>query len=54
MDCDHATLTEMAWDERLEPAHIWQRRFYDFVVGSKRKRPELGRDVHHRSLGKFD
>jgi len=49
----HPTQSSL-WDERLEPAHIWQRRFYDFVIWSQRKRPELGRDVHHRSLGKSD
>jgi hypothetical protein len=36
----------MAWDERLEPAHIWQRRFHDFVIWSQRKRIEKLRDMH--------
>jgi hypothetical protein len=28
------------WHEALEAGHIWQRRFYDFVVFSKKKRLE--------------
>src|SRR5712692_4557451 len=26
------------WDTTLKPDHLWQRRFYDFVVWSQRKR----------------
>ena len=28
------------WDEKLSEGHVWQRRFYDFVVRTKDKRME--------------
>jgi len=34
------------WDASLESGHIWQRRFYDFVVFSEKKRVEKLRYMH--------
>jgi putative transposase len=34
------------WDQTWEEAHVWQRRFYDFVVWSERKRTEKLRYMH--------
>jgi hypothetical protein len=36
------------WDASLESGHIWQRRFYDFVVFSEKKRAEK-LDYMHRN-----
>ena len=35
------------WKEALDAGHVWQRRFYDFVVWSERKRVEKLRYMHH-------
>ena len=40
----------LLWDECLEPAHIWLRRFYDFVVWSGRKRTEKLRYMHRNPV----
>jgi putative transposase len=37
---------ETVWDAPLEFGHIWQRRFYDFVVFSEKKRVEKLRYMH--------
>ena len=34
------------WEMSLEPEHVWQRRFYDFVVWSQAKIEENIRDMH--------
>src|SRR5712692_5503369 len=34
------------WNEVLDAGHVWQRRFYDFVVWSKQKRIEKLRYMH--------
>jgi putative transposase len=34
------------WSTALEEGHIWQRRFYDFVVFSEKKRIEKLRYMH--------
>jgi putative transposase len=34
------------WNRALENGHIWQRRFYDFVVRTERKRIEKLRYMH--------
>ena len=34
------------WEMSLEPEHVWQRRFYDFVVWSQAKIEEKIRDMH--------
>ena len=34
------------WDDALSEGHIWQRRFYDFVVWSEGKRLEKLRYMH--------
>ncbi len=36
----------LAGSAALEPAHVWQRRFYDFVVFTERKRMEKLRYMH--------
>ncbi len=38
------------WSEALEAGHVWQRRFYDFVVFSEKKRVEK-LDYMHRNPG---
>ena len=38
------------WDGRLEERHIWQRRFYDFVVWSGDKRVEKLRYMHRNPV----
>ena len=38
------------WKEALEEAHVWQRRFYDFVVWSERKRTEKLRYMHRNPV----
>src|SRR6266403_331283 len=34
------------WNEALDAGHVWQRRFYDFVVWSEHKRIEKLRYMH--------
>jgi hypothetical protein len=34
------------WDASLQSGHIWQRRFYDFVLFSEKKRIEKLRYMH--------
>jgi hypothetical protein len=38
------------WSTALEEGHIWQRRFYDFVVFSEKKRIEKLRYMHHNPV----
>jgi putative transposase len=41
---------ETLWDAALEFGHIWQRRFYDFVVFSEKKRVEKIRYMHRNPV----
>src|SRR6478609_10993171 len=38
------------WDEMLAEGHVWQRRFYDFVVWSYAKRLEKLRYIHRNPV----
>ena len=38
------------WQETLEAGHVWQRRFYDFVVRTERKRVEKLRYMHRNPV----
>ena len=38
------------WDEMLAEGHVWQRRFYDFVVWSHAKRLEKLRYIHRNPV----
>jgi len=38
------------WTTVLEEGHIWQRRFYDFVVLTEHKRVEKLRYMHHNPV----
>ena len=38
------------WDAALGEGHIWQRRFYDFVVRTERKRVEKLRYMHRNPV----
>jgi REP-associated tyrosine transposase len=38
------------WNQALEEGHIWQRRFYDFVVFSEHKRVEKLRYMHRNPV----
>jgi putative transposase len=38
------------WDEALAEGHVWQRRFYDFVVWSHAKRLEKLRYIHRNPV----
>jgi putative transposase len=38
------------WDAALSAGHIWQRRFYDFVVSTERKRVERLRYMHRNPV----
>ena len=38
------------WGAALEAGHIWQRRFYDFVVFSEKKREEKLRYMHRNPV----
>lgn len=38
------------WNDALEAGHIWQRRFYDFVVFSEKKRVEKLRYMHRNPV----
>ncbi len=38
------------WETALEEGHVWQRRFYDFVVFTDRKRAEKLRYMHRNPV----
>jgi hypothetical protein len=38
------------WKEALDAGHVWQRRFYDFVVWSEGKRVEKLRYMHRNPV----
>jgi len=38
------------WNQALEEGHIWQRRFYDFVVFTEHKRVEKLRYIHRNPV----
>ncbi len=38
------------WDEAMQAGHVWQRRFYDFVVFTERKRTEKLRYMHRNPV----
>jgi putative transposase len=38
------------WNMVVEEGHVWQRRFYDFEVGSERKRVEKLRYMHRNPV----
>jgi REP element-mobilizing transposase RayT len=38
------------WEEAMEDAHIWQKRFYDFVVLSEKKKLEKLRYIHRNPV----
>jgi REP-associated tyrosine transposase len=38
------------WREAFEQGHIWQKRFYDFVVRSEAKKMEKLRYMHHNPV----
>jgi putative transposase len=40
----------LLWSAPLEQGHIWQRRFYDFVVFREKKRVEKLRYMHHNPV----
>lgn len=38
------------WNTALDDGHIWQARFYDFVVFTEKKRAEKLRYMHHNPV----
>jgi putative transposase len=38
------------WQEALEAGHVWQRRFYDFVVRSEEKKIEKLKYIHRNPV----
>jgi putative transposase len=38
------------WQEALDAGHVWQRRFYDFVVWTKEKRIEKLKYMHRNPV----
>ena len=38
------------WDLALDQGHVWQRRFYDFVVWTEHKRVEKLRSMHRNPV----
>jgi REP-associated tyrosine transposase len=38
------------WEEMLQAGHVWQRRFYDFVVFTEKKRTEKLRYMHRNPV----
>jgi len=38
------------WEEGMQAGHVWQRRFYDFVVFTERKRIEKLRYMHRNPV----
>jgi len=47
---DRARAQGWLWDGMLEEGHVWQRRFYDFVVWSEPKRVEKLRYMHRNPV----
>jgi len=47
---DSGTAQGGLWDGILEEGHVWQRRFYDFVVRSEPKRVEKLRYMHRNPV----
>ncbi len=49
--CASDTASEFSlWNERIEAGHVWQRRFYDFVVWAEKKRVEKLRYMHRNPV----
>jgi putative transposase len=46
----HDPPTKSGSDATLEEGHVWQRRFYDFVVWSEAKRVEKLRYMHRNPV----
>ena len=44
------SLQEVLWQNGLSEGHFWQRRFYDFVVYTERKRVEKLRYMHRNPV----
>ncbi len=40
----------LLWDKALEAGHVWQRRFYDFVVFTEHKRAEKLEYMHQNPV----
>ena len=40
------------WQEAFEEGHIWQRRFYDFVVGSEVKKVQKLKYIHRNPVAR--
>ena len=40
------------WQEAFEQGHVWQKRFYDFVVRSEAKRVEKLRYIHRNPVAR--
>jgi REP element-mobilizing transposase RayT len=38
------------WQESLDAGHVWQHRFYDFVVHTEKKRIEKLRYIHRNPV----
>jgi len=38
------------WQETLDAGHVWQRRFYDFVIRSEKKKVEKLRYIHRNPV----
>jgi putative transposase len=38
------------WEMALDDGHVWQARFYDFVVFTEKKRAEKLRYIHHNPV----
>ena len=38
------------WQEAVEAGHVWQRRFYDFVVRTENKTLEKLHHIHRNSV----
>jgi REP-associated tyrosine transposase len=41
-----------SWDSALTAGHVWQRRFYDFVVFTEKKRVEKLRYMHRNPVAR--
>jgi REP element-mobilizing transposase RayT len=46
----HECRQNRLWTEPLNDGHVWQRRFYDFVVWTKDKRVEKLRYMHRNPV----
>ncbi len=42
--------TDSLWGTPVAMRHVWQRRFYDFVVFTERRRVEKLRDMHRNPV----